>query len=189
MSIQRSRLCPSIPTVTLPAILLAGVVIVASSPAGAEVRILDDRVEPPGGVAFATNSAQILQESHPALAALAAAMENDPSLRIEVQVHSDSRGSSGYNLRMSHERAQAIVEHLLQLGIPAERLTFRGYGETCPVATARTATGRRQNRRIVFFRLDSGRPRPCPAPPIPPPPQPDPVDQFPDPNDAARQMQ
>jgi outer membrane protein OmpA-like peptidoglycan-associated protein len=156
----------------------------------AEVRILPDKVESSSGVLFETNSANILPESRGGLDALALELRQNAQLRIEIQVYSDSRGSAAYNLRMSHERARALYDYLIQAGVPAERLAYQGFGETCPVSSNRSGAGRNQNRRIIFWRLDAGNERNCPIPPPPPPPPPpDPSLQFPDPEDAARQQQ
>jgi len=93
----------------------------------------------------------------------------DPGITLQIQVHTDSRGSGAYNLRMSHERAAAIYQYLVRRGVSPDRLTYQGYGETCPIATNQTAEGRQANRRVVFWRTDTGRPSPCPTPPPPAP--------------------
>jgi outer membrane protein OmpA-like peptidoglycan-associated protein len=165
------------------AALAAAAAVLFAAPAAGQVRVLPDRVEPAGGIAFATGAAAVLESSLPTLAALAEALAQNPSLRLEVQVHSDARGSAAYNLRMSQERAAALVACLVGLGVAPERLVARGYGETCPVTVDPSAAGQRENRRVVFFRLDAGLPCPCPAPPPVPP------GGFPDPDDARRQEQ
>lgn len=168
--------------------LLLPIVLLAPRATRAEVALRPDRIETGGGLSFETNSARLRQESFTVLDRVAALMRQQASVAVEVQVHSDSRGSSAYNLRLSTERARAVYEYLLQRGISSSRIAFNGFGERCPVASNRTAAGRAQNRRVVFWRTDTGRDRPCPVPSPPPPPQPDPADQFPDPNDAERQL-
>ncbi|MDT8410891.1 MAG: OmpA family protein [Vicingaceae bacterium] len=60
-------------------------------------------------------------------------MNQHPNLIIEVGSHTDSRGSSEYNLKLSEKRAESIVRKLISLGIDSSRLTFKGYGEEQPI--------------------------------------------------------
>lgn len=138
--------------------------------AGQAVRLLPDRLETGGGIFFATNSAELRAQSFALLEQVAGVLRNNPSLTIEVQVHTDSRGSDQYNLRISHERAHAVYQILIQHGVDAQRLSFQGYGETCPISSNQSAESRQANRRVVFFRTDTGAQSPCPVPPPPPPP-------------------
>jgi len=80
-----------------------------------------------------------------------AALLKDPrcvGVHIELSGHADERGSPGYNLTLSENRAAAITKLLEQRGIEANRLTFRGYGETMPISTERTREGYAINRRV-----------------------------------------
>jgi outer membrane protein OmpA-like peptidoglycan-associated protein len=74
----------------------------------------------------------------------------NPSIHIEIQGHTDDVGSNQYNMELSNRRAQSVYNELLRLGIDASRMTFKGYGETKPVASNQTEAGRQQNRRTVF---------------------------------------
>jgi outer membrane protein OmpA-like peptidoglycan-associated protein len=156
----------------------------------ANARLEADRIEPGGTVYFETGSARITPESFRTLDAVAALLRANPSVTIEVQVHTDSTGMDAWNLRLSSARAGAIVEYLAQMGVPLGRMSAQGYGETCPIAPNTTAAGRAANRRVVFYRTDANMPRSCPPPPPAPPPESyDPSSQFPDPADAVRQQQ
>lgn len=55
---------------------------------------------------------------------------DNPTIIIELQAHTDSRGGDKYNLELSQRRAQSCVDYLISKGIPAERMVARGYGET-----------------------------------------------------------
>jgi outer membrane protein OmpA-like peptidoglycan-associated protein len=160
------------------ALALFGALAVFATPglASAQANLLPDRIETSGGVLFEAGGAQLRQESFIVLNEVARLMRDRRDLRIEVQVHSDSRGSDVFNYRMSQERAAAILAYLVQAGVPRDHLTAQGFGETCPIASNQTAAGRAQNSRVVFWRTDSGLPRSCPIPP-PPPPSPEPDDQ------------
>ncbi|MGH8045342.1 MAG: OmpA family protein, partial [Stenotrophomonas sp.] len=74
----------------------------------------------------------------------------DPGLRLEVAGHTDSLGTADSNLRLSQQRAEAVVAELQALGVPAHTLQARGYGEEQPVADNRLEAGRERNRRIVY---------------------------------------
>lgn len=72
------------------------------------------------------------------------------SLRIEIGGHTDNQGSDEYNDRLSENRAKAVYDYLVQKGIPANRLQYKGYGMRVPVADNSTDEGRAANRRTEF---------------------------------------
>jgi outer membrane protein OmpA-like peptidoglycan-associated protein len=147
------------------AVVLCAPSLTLGQSSGGAIRLLPDRLETGGGIYFAANSNELRAESFAVLEQVAGVLRNNPSITIEIQVHTDSRGSDQYNLRLSHQRAHAIYQILSQHNISAQRLSFQGYGETCPISSNQTAEGRRANRRVVFFRTDSGNPNPCGRPP------------------------
>ena len=57
-------------------------------------------------------------------------MKEYPELLIDAQSHTDSRGKDSYNLKLSERRAKSTVEYIISKGIDANRLTFKGYGES-----------------------------------------------------------
>lgn len=89
-------------------------------------------------------------------------LKSNPSVSIEVSGHTDSKGNDEYNLKLSEDRAQAVVDYLIRNGISASRLTAVGYGETRPIARNENAdqsdnpVGRQLNRRIEIS-LPAGR--------------------------------
>jgi OmpA-OmpF porin, OOP family len=103
---------------------------------------------------FEFNRAVIRSVSFPILNTVAQVMRDFPDITIEVQGHTDDRGRDEYNMRLSQERADAVRTYLVQQGIAPERMTARGYGETRPIDTNRTAPGRARNRRVEFVRTD-----------------------------------
>ena len=81
-------------------------------------------------------------------------MKGNPTVSIQVSGHTDSRGNDDYNLRLSKDRAQAVVNYLIRNGISSSRLKAVGYGETRPIARNENEdltdnpVGRQLNRRI-----------------------------------------
>jgi outer membrane protein OmpA-like peptidoglycan-associated protein len=74
-----------------------------------------------------------------------------PDTNIEVQGHTDSKGSDTYNQGLSERRAAAVSTYLRGKGINASRVTTKGYGETAPMAENDSEEGRAQNRRVTFL--------------------------------------
>ena len=77
-------------------------------------------------------------------------LKENPAIEIEMSAHTDAYGSDEYNFKLSDNRAKSVREYILSKGIPAERITSQGYGETKPVATNETDEGRQLNRRVEF---------------------------------------
>lgn len=70
------------------------------------------------------------------------------NLRIEVAGHTDGLGPDEYNQHLSEQRAESVKQFLVERGVPAERISVVGYGESQPRATNDTVEGRRLNRRV-----------------------------------------
>ena len=71
-----------------------------------------------------------------------------PSLRVDVEGHTDSVGGDEYNQRLSEQRAGSVKDFLTQNGISMNSVTAVGFGKTRPVASNDTSAGRQQNRRV-----------------------------------------
>jgi OmpA-OmpF porin, OOP family len=102
------------------------------------------------GVRFENASATLMRDSTAALDRVAADLKKYPQLQIEVQGHTDSVGSPGYNLRLSQQRADAVRAYLIEQGVRAEQVAARGYGEAEPIGENATVAGRAQNRRVMM---------------------------------------
>jgi outer membrane protein OmpA-like peptidoglycan-associated protein len=101
------------------------------------------------GIHFDLDSAAVRESSAPTLEQIATLLRDRPELEILVVGHTDNQGSLDYNMRLSRERAAAVVEALVRdYGIAAERLSGQGAGFLAPVATNRTEEGRALNRRV-----------------------------------------
>lgn len=82
---------------------------------------------------------------------LVSVLKEYPDTNIEVQGHTDSKGSDTYNQGLSQRRASAVATYLRNRGVSSSRITTKGYGESAPVATNDTDDGRAQNRRVNFL--------------------------------------
>ena len=102
---------------------------------------------------FETASATLVETSLAELDRLAEALQRHPRLRLEVGGHTDAVGSDQDNLALSERRAKAVYDYLTERGVAADRLTYRGYGESRPVADNDTPEGRAANRRTTLTPL------------------------------------
>ena len=85
------------------------------------------------------------------LARIAGILASHPDLKIEIEGHADSTGSTEYNQGLSERRAQAVRQYFNQQGVTTPIVAAVGFGETRPVATNGTAAGRQQNRRVEII--------------------------------------
>jgi outer membrane protein OmpA-like peptidoglycan-associated protein len=82
---------------------------------------------------------------------LANVLKEYPDTDIEIQGHTDSKGTESYNQGLSQRRANAVATYLRNRGINSSRITTKGFGESAPVASNDTESGRSQNRRVDFL--------------------------------------
>ena len=102
-------------------------------------------------ILFETDSAEILPQSFPIVDAVAATLVGNPQiLFLEIQGHADERSSDDYNIRLTTDRAAAVLEAIVSRGIARDRLRSAGYGERCPVDPRHNAEAWDQNRRVEF---------------------------------------
>lgn len=81
-------------------------------------------------------------------------LATDSGLRVEIGGHSDSSGNSDDNFTLSEARARSVYSWLVEKGIPATQITWKGFGDRYPVADNQTETGRARNRRVELRRMD-----------------------------------
>ena len=103
-------------------------------------------------ILFATGKADLLPESMEEIQKVADYMKKNPSVRFEVQGHTDNQGSDKVNDPLSQQRAEAVVKALAGLGVDDFNLKAVGKGSHEPVADNKTEAGRAQNRRVVFVK-------------------------------------
>lgn len=99
---------------------------------------------------FDTNKFDLKPESVAELQKLLDFLNLNPTIKIEVSGHTDNVGNDQLNQTLSENRAKAVYQYLVQNGIDASRLQYKGYGKTQPIATNDTEEGRSQNRRTEF---------------------------------------
>ena len=106
------------------------------------------------GVTFAPARDELTAGALAVLDEVAKQLVAVPELKIEISGHTDSKGTRIRNIRLSLARAEAVRAYLVMQGVPAERLTARGYGPDKPVASNAGPNGRAMNRRVELKRLD-----------------------------------
>jgi outer membrane protein OmpA-like peptidoglycan-associated protein len=99
---------------------------------------------------FKPSSWDLLPASYPELEKVYRYMRANPTMIIQVQGHTDLGSTADYNLRLSENRAKAVAEWLISKGTKTERISYKGFGNTKPIADNNTSEGRAKNRRIEF---------------------------------------
>jgi outer membrane protein OmpA-like peptidoglycan-associated protein len=108
-------------------------------------------VEFNSNVLFAFDKSDLTADSKVSLQKLVTVLGNYPDTDIEVQGHTDSKGSNSYNMSLSERRAHAVSGYLTDKDITAKRLTTKGFGETAPKYENDTESDRAKNRRVEFL--------------------------------------
>lgn len=117
---------------------------------GVDVQRVGDNItlNMPGGVTFATNSADLSAQFYPVLDQVAGTLTEYNQTVIEVAGHTDSTGSAAYNRTLSERRADSVIAYLQSRGVQRQRMIAVGAGQDHPIASNDTAEGRQQNRRV-----------------------------------------
>jgi outer membrane protein OmpA-like peptidoglycan-associated protein len=108
-------------------------------------------VEFSSNVLFAFDKSNLSDASKTSLDKLVKVLNGYPDTNIEVQGHTDSKGSETYNQTLSESRAKTVSGYLSTNGIKGDRISIKGFGESAPKYTNETADGRSQNRRVEFL--------------------------------------
>lgn len=117
---------------------------------GVSVTRVGDRIilNMPSNITFPSDQASILPGFYETLDSVALVLKKFDRSIVNVYGHTDSQGSDGYNLRLSHDRASAVSQYLASQGVDPRRLNSQGFGESQPVASNGNDAGRAQNRRV-----------------------------------------
>lgn len=102
-------------------------------------------------VLFDFDSYRLSDSAARVLTEVAALMNKDPELKLNLKAHTDSIGSFRYNELLSEKRNAAVKQMLLQSGIPLSRISLARFGETAPVADNANSNGRALNRRVELY--------------------------------------
>ncbi len=103
-------------------------------------------------VRFASGKADITSDSDATLSKAADALKANPDWKIRVEGFTDSVGDKDANLKLSNDRAEAVMNWLADHGVDRSRLSAKGYGEAQPIASNTNEKGRRKNRRVDLVR-------------------------------------
>ena len=103
---------------------------------------------------FASGKATIRPISYKVLDAVVQVLKDNPKIKIEIQGHTDDRGSDFFNKKLSQQRADSVRSYLINHGIDSSRLVAKGYGEEKPLVPNDTARNRALNRRVQFVRTE-----------------------------------
>jgi outer membrane protein OmpA-like peptidoglycan-associated protein/opacity protein-like surface antigen len=111
------------------------------------------------GIFFEVNQNTIKKESYPKLNRAAEVLGKYKILNFVIEGHTDSSGSKAWNMKLSEQRAQSVLEYLRYRGISGDRMAVEAFGPTKPIADNKTKEGKAKNRRIEFriLNLDEAR--------------------------------
>jgi outer membrane protein OmpA-like peptidoglycan-associated protein len=120
------------------------------------VIVTDKEVKITQQIHFEFDKDKIRPESFPILDAVAEVLVKFPTMKLEVQGHTDNKGSPGYNKSLSDRRAKAVRKYLVEKKkVDGTRLTAIGFGMEKPIVDNDTALNRALNRRVQFIRTES----------------------------------
>lgn len=105
------------------------------------------------GIKFDVNKATIKPESMGVINNIVKILNDHPELKFSVEGHTDSDGDDAFNQKLSEERAQSVMNKLVELGIDGSRLTSKGWGESKPVSDNSTPEAKANNRRVEFVKI------------------------------------
>lgn len=109
-----------------------------------------------GDVLFDTGQAVIRTGAYGTLDRLANTLKDRPARSVMIEGHTDNVGSDASNALLSEQRAQSVQSALLQRGVAATQVSAQGKGESTPIATNDTESGRQQNRRVELIFAEDG---------------------------------
>ncbi len=108
-------------------------------------------VEFSSAVLFGFDKSSLSAEAKESLIKLKKVLSTYPETDIEIQGHTDSKGSDEYNMNLSIKRAATVSDYLRNNGISTNRISIKGFGESEPKYTNKTKSGQDKNRRVEFL--------------------------------------
>jgi outer membrane protein OmpA-like peptidoglycan-associated protein len=126
---------------------------IKTSVPGAKVERVGEgiKVEFSEKILFEFSKSELSDAAKTNLRNLVTVLNKYPNTNVEVQGHTDSRGSEEYNMGLSVRRATAVADYLKLQGVSASRITTKGFGESAPAYSNDTVEGQAQNRRVEFL--------------------------------------
>jgi outer membrane protein OmpA-like peptidoglycan-associated protein len=116
----------------------------------AQADLAEGETYPIPNILFETNSDRLDELSEMLIAEFAEFLAANNHLKVQIQGHTDNVGDARTNLDLSTRRAKRVTNTLYGMGIQASRLSYKGFGETRPVASNDNEQSRAKNRRTVF---------------------------------------
>ncbi len=107
-----------------------------------------------GDVLFATGETELQPDAMSNLEDVVELLQTEPDKRIRIEGHTDSTGPANVNMRISQQRAEAVRDQLVAMGIAADRINAVGMGEDFPIASNEDSEGRSRNRRVDVILLN-----------------------------------
>jgi len=116
-------------------------------------RFLQDGKIVSNGIRFDSGKSSLRPESMGVLNEIYKMLDEHKDVNVSIEGHTDNIGDNDLNQKLSEERAEAVRKQLISMGIKAERLTSKGFGESKPVNTNDTPEGKAENRRVEFVKM------------------------------------
>ncbi|NMD03419.1 MAG: OmpA family protein, partial [Bacteroidales bacterium] len=116
-------------------------------------RVMKDGKIIVNGIRFDVNKSTLKPESMGAINEIYTLMKDNPDLKFSVEGHTDSQGDDAFNLKLSEERANAVRSKLIEMGISADRLAAKGWGESKPISNNASPEDMANNRRVEFVKI------------------------------------
>ena len=102
-------------------------------------------------ILFGFDRSDLTADAKAKLSDLSKVLTKYPDTDIEIQGHTDNKGTDAYNMRLSERRANSVADYLSTLNVASSRISIKGFGESAPEYTNETEEGRAQNRRVEFL--------------------------------------
>jgi outer membrane protein OmpA-like peptidoglycan-associated protein len=105
------------------------------------------------GIRFDVGKATLKPESMGIINEVVDLMKEHSDLKFSVEGHTDSDGDDAFNMELSDKRAETVKTTMIEMGIAADRLESKGWGESMPIADNSSPEGKANNRRVEFVKL------------------------------------
>jgi len=116
-------------------------------------RVMQDGKIIVNGIRFDVNKSTIKPESMGAINEIFTLLKNNPDLKFSIEGHTDSQGDDAFNMKLSEDRANAVRKKLIEMGISADRLSSKGWGESKPISNNASPEDMANNRRVEFVKM------------------------------------
>jgi len=116
-------------------------------------RVLQDGKIVANGIRFDLGKASLKSESMGVINEIYELMDENSELNFSVEGHTDSQGNDDFNMQLSQDRSETVMNTLVKMGISADRLSAKGWGESKPITNNASPEDRANNRRVEFVKV------------------------------------